>query len=232
MTAHRWISAPLAAVAAALLLAASGCETTWQVDSYEPAGAGLAGKRTFAWTGGELGTVAAVDPDGRRIDRPAHPGRGRRRFRAQGLHAGRGRQVGRHAGQLPGRRQPQGGHLRAAALQRTAAGRRADAEQSAAAGRVRAAARADGPRRHGGRLRRRAGDGAPAVARRNHRRDAADVQRERDPHRGARWRAPSSRSFRSESRAPESGLSVGVSVGPTRPRVSDRRSRARCPAST
>ena len=62
MTAHRWISAPLAAVAAALLLVASGCETTWPVDSYEPAGAGLAGKRTFAWTGGELGTVAAVDP--------------------------------------------------------------------------------------------------------------------------------------------------------------------------
>ena len=62
MTAQRWIGAPLAAVAAALLLAASGCETTWPVDSYEPAGAGLAGKRTFAWTGGELGTVAAVDP--------------------------------------------------------------------------------------------------------------------------------------------------------------------------
>ena len=62
MTAHRWISVPLAAVAAALLLVASGCETTWPVDIYEPAGAGLAGKRTFAWTGGELGTVAAVDP--------------------------------------------------------------------------------------------------------------------------------------------------------------------------
>jgi hypothetical protein len=62
MIAHRSICAPLAAVAAAVMLAASGCETTWQVDSYEPAGAGLAGKRTFAWTGGELGTVAAVDP--------------------------------------------------------------------------------------------------------------------------------------------------------------------------
>ena len=43
MTAHRWISVPLAAVAAALLLVASGCETTWPVDIYEPAGAGLAG---------------------------------------------------------------------------------------------------------------------------------------------------------------------------------------------
>ena len=62
MTAHLWISAPLASVAAALLLVVSGCETTWPVDSYEPAGAGLAGKRTFAWTGGELGTVAGVDP--------------------------------------------------------------------------------------------------------------------------------------------------------------------------
>jgi len=62
MTAHRWISAPLAAAAAALWLVASGCATTWQVDTYEPAGGGLAGKRTFAWTGGELGTVAAVDP--------------------------------------------------------------------------------------------------------------------------------------------------------------------------
>jgi len=41
---------------------ATGCETTWPVDSYEPAGAGLASKRTFAWTGGEFGTVAAVDP--------------------------------------------------------------------------------------------------------------------------------------------------------------------------
>jgi hypothetical protein len=62
MTAHRWICAPSAAVAAALMLVASGCATTWDVDTYEPAGAGLAGKRTFAWTGGELGTVAAVDP--------------------------------------------------------------------------------------------------------------------------------------------------------------------------
>jgi hypothetical protein len=62
MTAHRWICAPSAAVAAALLLVASGCATTWDVDTYEPAGIALAGKRTFAWTGGELGTVAAVDP--------------------------------------------------------------------------------------------------------------------------------------------------------------------------
>jgi hypothetical protein len=62
MTAHRWINAPLATVATALLIAASGCATTWDVDTYEPAGTGLAGKRTFAWTGGELGTVTAVDP--------------------------------------------------------------------------------------------------------------------------------------------------------------------------
>jgi Domain of unknown function (DUF4136) len=62
MTVHRWFSAPSAAAAAALLLVASGCATTWQVETYEPAGAALASKRTFAWTGGRLGTVAVVDP--------------------------------------------------------------------------------------------------------------------------------------------------------------------------
>jgi hypothetical protein len=45
-----------------LLSLAAGCATTWQVESYEAPGANLAGRRTFMWTGGELGTVAAVDP--------------------------------------------------------------------------------------------------------------------------------------------------------------------------
>lgn len=52
----RWLTLPL------LVLAAACATSKWQVDSYETPGANVAGKRTFAWTGGELGTVRAVDP--------------------------------------------------------------------------------------------------------------------------------------------------------------------------
>jgi hypothetical protein len=45
-----------------LLALATGCATTWQVDTYEAPGAGIESRHTFAWNGGELGTVAAVDP--------------------------------------------------------------------------------------------------------------------------------------------------------------------------
>ncbi len=55
MRAQRWIAAACLALAAA-------CASTWPVDSYETPGADVAGKRSFAWAGGELGTVAAVDP--------------------------------------------------------------------------------------------------------------------------------------------------------------------------
>lgn len=48
---------------AVLMLAlAAGCTTTWQVDTYEAPGAGIESRRTFAWNGGELGSVAAVSP--------------------------------------------------------------------------------------------------------------------------------------------------------------------------
>jgi hypothetical protein len=55
MSPYRWLAGPLLALAA-------GCASTWQVDTFEAPGANIAGKRTFAWAGGELGTVAAVDP--------------------------------------------------------------------------------------------------------------------------------------------------------------------------
>ncbi|MFO1393847.1 MAG: DUF4136 domain-containing protein [Steroidobacteraceae bacterium] len=45
-----------------LLALATGCATTWQVDTYEAPGAAIESHRTFAWNGGELGTVAAVNP--------------------------------------------------------------------------------------------------------------------------------------------------------------------------
>jgi len=48
--------------AAVCLALAAGCASTWPVESYETPGADVAGKRTFAWTGGELGTVQTVDP--------------------------------------------------------------------------------------------------------------------------------------------------------------------------
>jgi hypothetical protein len=52
----RWLTLPL------LVLVAACASSSWQVDQYETPGANVAGKRTFAWTGGELGTVAAVNP--------------------------------------------------------------------------------------------------------------------------------------------------------------------------
>lgn len=50
------------ALAALVLTLAAGCATTWQVDTYEAPGSGIAARRTFAWTGGELGTVSMVNP--------------------------------------------------------------------------------------------------------------------------------------------------------------------------
>jgi hypothetical protein len=55
MRLHRWL-------AVAILAALSGCASTWTVDSFEAPEANLAGRRSFAWTGGELGTTVAVDP--------------------------------------------------------------------------------------------------------------------------------------------------------------------------
>jgi hypothetical protein len=55
MASHRLFSALLLSLAA-------GCASTWQVDSYQAPGADLAARRSFAWTGGELGTVAEVSP--------------------------------------------------------------------------------------------------------------------------------------------------------------------------
>jgi hypothetical protein len=55
MRLNRWLAVPLLAILA-------GCSTTWQVESYEAPGAKLSDRRTFMWGGGELGTVAAVDP--------------------------------------------------------------------------------------------------------------------------------------------------------------------------
>ena len=55
MGACRWF-------AVSLLTLAAGCSSTWPVDSFEAPGADLAARRTFMWTGGELGTVTEVDP--------------------------------------------------------------------------------------------------------------------------------------------------------------------------
>jgi len=49
-------------IAALLFALAAGCATTWQVDSYEAPGSDITSRSTFAWTGGELGTVTEVDP--------------------------------------------------------------------------------------------------------------------------------------------------------------------------
>jgi hypothetical protein len=48
--------------AAALLVLAAACATTWTVDKYEAPEAGLANRRTYAWTGGEIGLPNDVDP--------------------------------------------------------------------------------------------------------------------------------------------------------------------------
>jgi hypothetical protein len=55
MASNRWF-------AVCLLALAAGCASTWPVDSFEAPGADLAARRTFMWTGGELGTVVDVDP--------------------------------------------------------------------------------------------------------------------------------------------------------------------------
>ena len=49
-------------IAALLLALAAGCATTWDVDTYEAPGSALTARRSFAWTGGELGTVSEVHP--------------------------------------------------------------------------------------------------------------------------------------------------------------------------
>jgi hypothetical protein len=54
-------------LAALLLALVAGCATTWQVDSFEAPGSDITARRTFAWVGGELGTVAAVDPSIREV---------------------------------------------------------------------------------------------------------------------------------------------------------------------
>jgi Domain of unknown function (DUF4136) len=48
--------------AAALLILAAACATTWTVDKYEAPEAGLANRRTYAWKGGEIGLPNEVDP--------------------------------------------------------------------------------------------------------------------------------------------------------------------------
>ena len=55
MRLHRWLVVPSLALLAA-------CASTWPVDSYLAPDANLASRSTFYWAGGELGTVAAVDP--------------------------------------------------------------------------------------------------------------------------------------------------------------------------
>jgi hypothetical protein len=54
--------APHRCIAALLLALAAGCAATWDVDSYQASGSGITARHTFAWTGGELGTVTNVDP--------------------------------------------------------------------------------------------------------------------------------------------------------------------------
>jgi hypothetical protein len=49
-------------IAAALLILAAACATTWTVDKYEAPEAGLANRRTYAWKGGEIGLPNEVDP--------------------------------------------------------------------------------------------------------------------------------------------------------------------------
>jgi hypothetical protein len=48
--------------AAALLVLATACATTWTVDKYEAPEADLANRRTYAWKGGEIGLPSDVDP--------------------------------------------------------------------------------------------------------------------------------------------------------------------------
>jgi hypothetical protein len=55
MRPYRLLAYPLLALAAA-------CASNWPVELYEAPGSGLATRSTFAWAGGELGSVSAVDP--------------------------------------------------------------------------------------------------------------------------------------------------------------------------
>lgn len=55
MRPYRLLAYPLLAIAAA-------CASNWPVESYEVAGSNLSARKTFAWAGGELGSVSAVDP--------------------------------------------------------------------------------------------------------------------------------------------------------------------------
>lgn len=55
MRPYRLLAFPLLALAAA-------CASRWPVESFEVTGANVAARNTFAWAGGELGTVSAVDP--------------------------------------------------------------------------------------------------------------------------------------------------------------------------
>ena len=55
MRPYRLLAYPLLALAAA-------CASNWPVESYEASGSNLSARNTFAWTGGELGSVSAVDP--------------------------------------------------------------------------------------------------------------------------------------------------------------------------
>ncbi len=48
----------------ALLVLVSGCASTWDVDTFEAPEANLAGRRSFAWKEGELGTPLAKRPEG------------------------------------------------------------------------------------------------------------------------------------------------------------------------
>lgn len=47
----------------ALLVLASGCASTWDVDTFEAPEANLAARRTYAWKPGELGTPLAKQPE-------------------------------------------------------------------------------------------------------------------------------------------------------------------------
>lgn len=47
-----------------LIVLASGCASTWDVDTFEAPEANLAARRTFAWQQGELGTPLAKRPEG------------------------------------------------------------------------------------------------------------------------------------------------------------------------
>jgi hypothetical protein len=48
--------------AACLLALVAACATSWTVDKFEAPEAGLAARRTYAWTAGEFGAPTEVDP--------------------------------------------------------------------------------------------------------------------------------------------------------------------------